>query len=103
MGQISSFYRVAAIYAPKRRNKTDKKARKRKKMPYAEFLQTDYWKKVRETMLDRADYRCHKCKAQEHLQVHHISYEHRGDEMRHLELLVVLCRECHKDVHGLRR
>lgn len=100
MGQISSFYRVAAIYGRKHKNKTDKKARKRKKMPYAEFLQTPYWQTVRATMLERADNRCHRCKAQEHLQVHHISYEHRGDEMRHLELLVVLCRDCHASAHG---
>lgn len=100
MGQISSFYRVAESYAPRRKNKTDKKARKRKKMPYAEFLQTPYWQSVRATMLERSDHRCHRCNAREHLQVHHISYEHRGDEMRHLELLVVLCRDCHASVHG---
>ena len=100
MSQISSLYRVGAIYGRKAKNKTDKKARKRKKMPYAEFLQTPYWQTVRATMLERAGHRCHRCKTQEHLQVHHISYAHRGDEMRHLELLVVLCRKCHAAVHG---
>ena len=100
MGQISSFYRTAQNYGRKTKNKTDKKARKRGKMPYAKFLQSEYWQTVRAAMLERAGHRCHKCKAQEHLQVHHISYEHRGDEMRHLETLVVLCRDCHAFVHG---
>ena len=100
MGQISSFYRVAALYAPKRRSNTDKKAKRRKKMSYEKFLNTPYWVEVRKVVLQRRGCRCASCGAQDRLEVHHKTYEHRGDEMRHLELLVVLCRDCHASVHG---
>lgn len=100
MAQISSIYRTGALYAKKKRTKADKKARKRRKMPYAKFLQSDYWQEVRKAVLEREGHKCRLCRSQEFLHVHHITYEHKGDELRHLETLTVLCRECHKKVHG---
>lgn len=100
MGQISSFYRVAETYGRKRKTKADKKARKRRKMPYADFLQSEYWHNVRKAVLEREGHKCHLCRSPESLQIHHITYVHRGDELRHLETVTALCSGCHKKVHG---
>lgn len=100
MGQISSFYRVAATYAPKRKTKADKKAKRRKQMPYEKYLQTPYWAAVRSAAIERSGGVCHACGAGHHLEVHHKTYEHRGDEMRHLNDLAVYCHACHGRLHG---
>ncbi len=71
----------------------------REAMPYKEFLQTDYWQKeVRPKIIER-DKRCRTCGTNENLEVHHISYEHRGDDLNHMEDLTLLCRDCHQIIH----
>lgn len=100
MGQISSIYRIGSVYGSKKRTGADKKARKRKKMPYAEYLKTPYWQSVREAVFERECHVCHLCRKSGPLQVHHISYQYRGDELRHLETVTALCSSCHKHVHG---
>ena len=100
MSKISSIYRVGATYAKKKRTKGDKKARKRRKMPYAEFLHSDYWQEVRKAVLEREGHKCHLCQSTCFLQVHHVTYKHRGDELRHLETVTALCRRCHARTHG---
>jgi hypothetical protein len=44
---------------------------------------------------------CIKCKETFQLQVHHLSYEHFGCEMYHLEDVTVLCGKCHEIIHIL--
>lgn len=44
------------------------------------------------------NYKCAKCGARNKLQVHHLSYQHLGDELD-CELMV-LCHSCHQKVHG---
>ena len=68
-------------------------------MPYAEYLQTDHWKRVRRKALDHAEYRCARCGASNTvLDVHHLSYKNRGCERN--EDLVVLCSPCHNKTHN---
>jgi hypothetical protein len=69
-------------------------------MPYEEFLNSSYWQIVRDLMLDTAGYRCQNDSASDQpLHVHHLTYDHRGSEWRHLEDLVVLCAKCHGRCH----
>ncbi len=67
-------------------------------MPYTEYLKTYEWRKRREYALSRAGHCCNICnKADTTLDVHHRTYERRGDE--NYNDLIVLCRGCHKTFH----
>lgn len=67
-------------------------------LPYAEYLQSEYWQDLRNQALDRAGYRCQLCNERKGLQVHHRSYERRGLPGE-LQDLTVLCGDCHEAVH----
>lgn len=69
-------------------------------MPYEDYLQTDHWYELRRKALKRANYKCQKCYHQDHLQIHHLTYERRGLELP--EDLIVLCSKCHKKNHGIK-
>lgn len=66
-------------------------------MPYKEYLQTEHWKETRKGALKRAGYKCQLCNSDLMLQVHHRTYERRGNEQA--RDLIVLCQRCHKDFH----
>lgn len=66
-------------------------------MPYREYLQTVHWDEVRKTALKRAKYRCQMCNQQGALDVHHRTYEGRGEELA--ADVIVLCRNCHTIFH----
>ena len=67
---------------------------------YTLFLQSDYWKQVRYVKLKEVGYKCQLCgKRNTTLHVHHNSYEHHGDELNHLDDLIVLCKRCHEGYH----
>jgi len=68
---------------------------------YQKFLQTLYWQDVKLKVLDRGNDTCQYCGATASLQVHHLTYEHHGNEMEYLDDLVVLCRDCHKKEHNI--
>jgi hypothetical protein len=74
-------------------------------MPYADFLKTDYWREVRRFVLERSGYRCEVCRrhwpegSRRAVDVHHMTYEHRGSEYWHQEDLAVLCTKCHEMHH----
>lgn len=70
-------------------------------IPYEDYLQTTWWKNVREAALKRAEYRCQVCYSPNNLHVHHRTYERRGKEKD--SDLTVLCSECHKLFHDNRR
>lgn len=71
-----------------------------KSMPYKEFLQTWYWKAIREYKLQTSGRMCALCSSSTNLQVHHRNYSIRGEEHRFLSDLTVLCQECHSRHHG---
>src|SRR6185503_19314547 len=57
-----------------------------RKMPYEDFLKTDYWETLRQAALMCACYRCARCRTRnEQLHVHHLTYAHRGLELWHPE------------------
>lgn len=70
------------------------------KMPYGDFLETGYWKIIRQIKLIESNQRCSKCNRTNFLQIHHTTYANRGSEHRFLWQLKVLCDGCHKDHHG---
>lgn len=65
---------------------------------YQQFLETAYWADVRSRVLAR-DKHCQYCGKSNHLQVHHLTYQHHGKEHEHLEDLVTLCQQCHSEIH----
>ena len=70
-------------------------------MPYADFLNTYYWDIVRKYKLVKGNYSCELCNTKGTvLNVHHKTYEHRGEEYRYLEDLIVLCSDCHGKFHN---
>lgn len=66
-------------------------------MPYDEYLKTDHWLHVREAALERDGYRCRLCNSTERLNVHHRTYERRGEELP--GDLTTLCQPCHESFH----
>ena len=70
----------------------------RKKMPYLEFLKTEYWQEVRSKIIAR-DKCCRMCGKKIDFEVHHIYYTHRGDELNHLDDLTLVCSNCHQIIH----
>lgn len=69
------------------------------RLPYDDYLESEYWEDLRTIALDRADYRCQICNERGGLEVHHRSYERRGREGE-LNDLIVLCHHCHTTAHG---
>ena len=76
-----------------------KRQEERKKfLDYYEYLQSKEWQIVRRKRLQIDGYKCQMCGTGKNLQVHHISYEHLGQE-KEIDDLVTLCKECHQKVH----
>ena len=73
-----------------------------RRLPYERFLKTEFWMQVREWIQERDNYTCQMCgddRQRFFLNVHHRTYEHRGWEDCYLEDIILLCGECHQDVH----
>lgn len=69
-------------------------------MDYKAYLRTVYWGILRGWMTEH--YRtCGFCKGHHALSVHHRTYAHRGEEWNFMGDLQILCRQCHKERHGL--
>ena len=66
----------------------------------AKYREEPEWQVRRVQALTRAGYKCQTCSRRDTtLDVHHNSYENYGDERP--QDLVVLCRSCHQNVHGV--
>ena len=68
---------------------------------YNEHLSSKEWAAMRRTAMRRAKYACEICGAKRisdnPLHVHHLTYERMGSE--DIDDLVVLCEDCHNEVH----
>ena len=69
------------------------------KESYEDYLQSDVWQRTRELALEYYGSRCCLCNSNEKLNVHHRTYEHKGNER--LADLIVLCRDCHASYHSV--
>lgn len=65
---------------------------------YEQYLAGPLWAKKREKVFERASGICEGCRDKPANQVHHLSYEHVGDE--YLFELVAICDECHGKLHS---
>jgi hypothetical protein len=70
---------------------------------YQAYLTTPYWREVSRAVKKRAGFRCQLCNSPLDLQAHHRTYEHKGDELNHLNDLICLCKKCHKNFHAVER
>lgn len=64
---------------------------------YNGYLKSPQWAAKRADVLSRDNYMCHGCGHREATQVHHLTYEHAGNEF--LFELVSVCRTCHERLH----
>lgn len=70
-----------------------------KSLPYKDFLRTRYWNIVRSVKKEQAEFKCMICNSSVNLNVHHKTYVNHGNEIFHLDDLVVLCADCHAKFH----
>lgn len=70
-------------------------------MPYADYLKTDHWRRTRQDALARCGHKCMVCGSKIGLEVHHNTYERRGQELP--SDVIVLCRTCHQTFHDTGR
>ncbi len=64
---------------------------------YNAYLKTVEWAAKRAAVLDRAAGVCEGCRRQRPTQVHHLTYDHVGQEL--LFELVAVCNACHSILH----
>jgi 5-methylcytosine-specific restriction endonuclease McrA len=70
-----------------------------RRQEYEIYLQTDAWQEKRELVFTRANGMCEGCRQAPACQVHHVTYEHVGNEF--LWELVAVCRVCHARYHDV--
>lgn len=80
------------------------KEEERRKAQYRDWYNNDYlrsrkWIEKRKAVMQRADGICEGCLTNPATQVHHLTYDHVGDEL--LFELVAVCDDCHAKAHGL--
>jgi len=64
-----------------------------------EYLISDEWQEKRTLVILRAGGICEGCRSRKASVVHHLNYDHVGNEL--LFELVALCRACHDRCHGI--
>ena len=64
---------------------------------YAQYRKSRKWLDKRTKVMERAGNLCEGCRERPAQIVHHLTYEHIGDEL--LFELVALCRDCHARCH----
>lgn len=70
---------------------------------YTKYLNSPEWKRIRNSVLERDNFRCAVCGTSTGLNVHHITYKNIFNEQENLSDLVTLCRKCHKTIHSPHR
>lgn len=65
---------------------------------YQDYLRSPGWRQRRDLVMGRAGGICEGCLTRPASQVHHLTYDHVGDEL--LFELRAVCRECHEKIHA---
>jgi hypothetical protein len=81
-------------------NATEEESDFLRRLPYADYLRSDYWKRVRWAIIRDSELRCRMCNAGGNLRVHHRDYSSIGREK--VCDLICVCDECHKLFHDNR-
>ena len=66
---------------------------------YDLYLRTAYWKNKKKSIIRRSGGMCERCKFNDMVDVHHITYDNLAWEK--LKDLIGLCRTCHKRLHKI--
>jgi 5-methylcytosine-specific restriction endonuclease McrA len=74
-------------------------AQETEKLSYKQFLQSEYWKRIKKEILKRDGYRCYFCKSNEFLQIHHTTYKYLRKEYKYRKTLMTVCEKCHNEIH----
>jgi hypothetical protein len=69
-----------------------------RRLPYADYLRSDYWRRVRWAILRDSELRCRICNAGGNLRVHHRNYSSIGKEK--ISDLICVCDDCHQLFHN---
>lgn len=64
---------------------------------YENYLRSAQWQVKRRLVFERSGGTCEGCRQAKATQVHHLTYDHLGNEL--LWELAAVCRECHERVH----
>jgi len=72
-----------------------------RRLSYEDYLKTSHWVLVKRAVRQRDGRQCLNCGRPGRTQIHHVSYKHLGDELKHLSDLVSLCALCHRDGHRI--
>ena len=65
-------------------------------MLYPAYLNSPYWRGLRDRIKKNAGHKCQICNSNKSLEVHHRTYDNRGDLDNEIKDLVCLCKECHE-------
>lgn len=69
---------------------------------YNRYLESLWWKTIRNERLRVDNYTCVVCKSKSKLQVHHITYKSLyGEDV--LNDLMTVCNKCHERIHGIKK
>lgn len=68
-------------------------------LKYEDYLKTEYWKNLSESIKKEADYRCQICNSEDDLNVHHRSYKYKGFLELEKKDLICICEKCHSIYH----
>ena len=76
------------------------------KEEYEKLLQSDYWKGYSYSLIKERNFTCEDCgrsfpNMRHMLQVHHLVYRDANPWSYNPEELIVLCKECHQNRHGI--
>ena len=66
-------------------------------MPYDQYLRTEHWREIRNRTMERDGHQCRWCGSRKVLNVHHLTYERRGQERA--SDVITLCRSCQELAH----
>ena len=94
-----NFHSTAISCANDLRAKLEEREKKEWDRWYENYLQSPQWLEKKRLVLKRNNFICEGCLKNKAKVIHHLSYEHVGDEL--LFELVALCDECHKKAHRI--
>jgi len=87
---------------PKKKRLKKKTNKVKTKKEYYKELKSSKWIKRRNEILKKDNYKCVRCGSEKNLQVHHVKYiENRKAWNYPDELLITLCKDCHRITHDL--
>ena len=64
---------------------------------YQKYIASAKWKETRRKRIELDGYKCKLCGSAINLCVHHLTYDHLGNE--NMDELVTLCKTCHNKLH----